>query len=118
MKTTETTSTYRSWWYHDFKEGDTSLDVKCVIKSDGTVDVSVTGFIMIFTNYAKEEKDLKESIASITTRQNLKDFGTIKIDGNTSVTLKKGKIVAEYKKSESRYNYNTTVTYGKRTIEY
>ena len=122
MRSTESTSTYNSWWYYDFVEGDSTVDIKCVLKSDGTVDVRITGFIVIFTNYAKEQEDVKRGITSITTRENMKDLGTIKIDDNTSVSLKKGKITAEYKKTERLngrgYTYKTSVTYGKRTIEY
>lgn len=122
MRTTEITSRYESWWYYDFAEGDATVDVTCVLKDDGTVDVNISGFIMTFTNYASEKTDIKRGIASITTRQNMKDLGTLTIDGTTSVTLKKGKITASYKKSEKlngkSYTYKTNVTYGKRKIEY
>ncbi len=122
MRTTEITSRYESWWYYDFAEGDATVDVTCVLKDDGTVDVNISGFIMTFTNYASEKTDIKRGIASITTRQNMKDLGTLTIDGTTSVTLKKGKITANYTKSErlngKSYTYKTNVTYGKRRIVY
>ena len=122
MRSTESTSTYDSWWYHDFGDGDVSIDVQCRLNDDGTCNVTVTGFINVFTNYAENKEDIKKKLVTIMHTETMKDLGKISIDDNTSVTLKKGTVTANYKASERKngrsYTYKTDITFGNRLLDY
>jgi tetratricopeptide (TPR) repeat protein len=121
MKSSESTSSYEKGWYYDFQEGDVHLEVTCQLQDDGTVLVKTIGFVNAFTNYATEQTDLKRTIINLSTSETMNDLGTIKIDDNTSITLKDGKITSSYsvtERSGKTYTYKTDVTYGKRTVAY
>lgn len=121
MTSTELTSSYKSWWYHDFEENELMFSVHCILNDDGTCDVSVSGFIPVFINYAKEEDDVDQKIIIVSKKETMEKPGKITVDDNTSVTLGKDKVTLSYKVTEKnngkKYTYQTDVTYGNRKLE-
>ena len=124
MRTTLDASYTDYWWYVDFDEGSYPIDVHCGLNDDGSVKVSITGSIPIYTNYSSWREYLEYGDYKINVNQDISSMGTIKLDDYASITLSDSKITFSYKKNEnnnnvySDYVYKTDATYGKRATEY
>ena len=124
MRVTQSGSYYNYWWYYDFKEGDRELEVKCFLKKDGKVNVSINGYLDYYTEYSSLAEYVKQEKVPINISEEMSELGTIKIDDYTSISLSNSKITIDYNRTDRsqdvyfKYIYKTNVTYGKRVFDY
>lgn len=112
------------WWYYDFKKGDYYIDVKCGLKENGKIKVTVNGDIPIYTQYSTISEGVKQSLYSVSFSKNVNGMGTIRIDKYTTLTLSSSGISINYdfiNPNESMnftYKYTTHMRLGKRIKKY
>lgn len=120
MRSTQSGSYHDYWWYRDFEEGDEVMDIKCKINSDGTVKVFINGKIPIYTNYSSIAMGLNTDSIKVNLSENMKSFGTISIDENTTLNIDGNGITANYKKIDKSqdvyftYIYKTNISFNKK----
>lgn len=110
------------YWYRDIKEGDYSIDVRCVLGADGSVRVIINGDVDAYNTYSILKDLMSTEKVYITVNETMKMPYTAQ-KGDYTVKVEKGKITFNYKKTEietvsSKYTYTTDIVYGKRTEEY
>lgn len=119
MKATQDGSYSSYWWYHDFEEGDLTLDIKCSLKGDGSVTVIMKGSVPIYTEYSIVGDLVEQDTYSLTKNINVMKQGTIELDNNASITVAPSRITFNYKKVDKsqdvffKYIYTTDITFGK-----
>lgn len=109
-------------WTNTLEPGTYTIDIKCILNNDGTVTVSGTGSIIVFTNWSTIQMGLDyDRNYSISFNKTIpaSDFGTqISINDYTKITLGTDKITVNYSETDDNstvnfvYYYNTNVTYG------
>lgn len=120
MKATQDGSYSSYWWYHDFKEGDLNVDIRCSLKNDGSVTVIMKGVVPIYTEYSIVGDLVEKDTYSLTKNVNVINKGTIDLDNNATITVSPSKILFNYKKVDKSqdvffdYIYTTDITYGKK----
>lgn len=68
MRVTQTSKDYgnSTWWYHDFKKGEYSIDVRCKLNDDGTVKVLIDGDVPVYTSYSAISEGVEQDTQSVT----------------------------------------------------
>ena len=112
-------------WYENYSSGGaTSMDVTCVIGSDGKVTVKCSTILPRYTNYSSLSKYLKYGNVYVTVNHKMtKVPNGLSVGSNTKMTYSKNVITMAYKytdKTESMYfNYIYKSTFKfKRTTTY
>ncbi len=126
MRVTQTDKDYgnSNWWYHDFKKGEYSIDVRCKINDDGTVKVLIDGDVPIYTSYSTISEGVEEDTQSVSVSKKMTSMGTIRINNYTTVTLSNSGVSVSYKKVSKNediyfdYTYSTNMSLYKRGIKY
>lgn len=115
-------------WSSTFDDGDYTMEIKCVLNSDGSVSVTGSGTILVFKNWSTIQLGLDyDRSHSVSFTKNLysSDLGqSIAIDDYTTITLGTNQITLNYHYKDNNastsfvYTYETNVTYGKRIATY
>ncbi|SFH53002.1 hypothetical protein SAMN04487830_10182 [Pseudobutyrivibrio sp. OR37] len=118
MKATQDGSYSSYWWYHDFNEGDLSIDIRCSLKADNSVILMMKGDIPIYTEYSVVGELVEKDLYSLTSNINVEKQGKIELDNNASITVTPSKLTFNYKKVDKsqdvffNYIYTTDITFG------
>ena len=119
MKATQDGSYSSYWWYHDFNEGDLNAEIRCSLKSDGSVTLIMKGDVPIYTEYSIVGDLVEQDTYSLTKNINVMKQGTIELDNNASITVAPSRITFNYKKVDKsqdvffKYIYTTDIIFGK-----
>lgn len=109
---------YSRGWQADIGKGAVSIDVKCILQNDGSVKLTMSGSIPIYTNYSSISQGLKSESKKINIEEYVTEMGSITYDENTTVTFDTNGIKVNYKKSDNShdvyftYVYKTAITFG------
>ncbi len=115
------------WWYKDIEynpESKIFLDVKCTIKSDGTVRISGKAGFYRFTDYSSISAYVDGDYTTISFNETVSTYPyTLNINDNTTLTFNANSISLAYSEkdnySTSFYNtYSSNYTYNKRNVSY
>lgn len=112
-------------WSSTFDNGDSTINIKCVLNTDGSVTVSGNTSFLIFTNWSTIQIGLKydrNHSVSFNQKFTQADLGkSIDIGNDTSIVINADEIKIKYDKVDKtdntsfNYYYKTDVTYGKKT---
>ena len=111
-------------WYRNYDKGEETLSVTCKLLEDGRVKVSVYGHLPIYTSYSVIAEGLETSYVLLEKTKKMSSPGTIKIDGDTTMTLSPDGITVKYymvNPNEDQYftyKYKSTMNFGKRVKKY
>ncbi len=115
-------------WSSTFDAGDYTMEIQCVLNSDGSVSVTGTGTIFVFKNWSTIQIGLdydRSYSISFVKKLYASDLGqSISVDDYTTITLEDNQITLRYNYNDNNasttfvYNYETNVTYGKRIATY
>ncbi len=120
MKATQDGSYSSYWWYHDFNEGDLNAEIRCSLKSDGSVTLIIKGDVPIYTEYSIVGDLVEKDTYSLNKNVNVMKQGTIDLDNDASIVISPSKIIFNYKKVDKsqdvffKYIYTTDITFGKK----
>lgn len=116
-----------SWenWYIDELQTNQSLSIECKMNDNGTFNISGSVSFYRYTDYSTIRKYMKAAIKTVTfNERNLSNVpSSIRIDENTVLKYSSSGFTLEYRVTDqySRYftnHYNTTVNFGKLSVEY
>lgn len=120
--TSRTTGRDMGTWSNEIIENACSLDIKCILNEDGTVNVTGSGSIFVFENWSTLKIGLDYNTSypvSFNKKVNaVSDFGTaVEINDIITITFGKEKISLKYKKNDDNSSANFTYCYT-TSIEY
>ena len=126
MRVTQTSKNTGSstWWYHDFKKNEYTIDVRCRLNKNGTVTVKISGSIPVYTSFSVVSAGVDQGTRSVTKTKKMTQMGTIRIDKYTTLTLSKSGITVSYKQIDRgediyfNYTYSTNMRLNKRSKKY
>ena len=122
-ETHRSTGSWDSWEYDMSYSSMASLEVRCVLKDDSTVDVSITGDFFKLTNYSILSAQVHQTTHAVYVNKNVSSMGSIESDSCTTITLGTDAIKIDYKKVDDTSNAYFTDTYTtnctlKRSLSY
>ncbi|MBQ2800465.1 MAG: hypothetical protein IJF03_03655 [Lachnospiraceae bacterium] len=120
--TSRTTGRNMGTWSNEIIENACSLDIKCILNEDGTVNVIGSGSIFVFENWSTLQIGLdyntNHSVSFNKKVDAVSDFGTaVEINDTISITFVKDKILLKYKKNDDNSSANFTYCYT-TNVEY